>query len=82
MGSDAFRQSIKPIATFQHRHDAALAQFVGESNHDARDRRVTRLADTVLARELRRDGIYSRVKPRPGEPAVSSQAVLLDPTFS
>jgi polyphosphate kinase len=39
------------------------------------------LADTVLARELRRGGIYSRVKPRPGEPAVSSQAVLLD-TFT
>ncbi len=38
----------------------------------------TYLADTVLARELRREGIYSRVKPRPGEPAVSSQEVLLD----
>jgi polyphosphate kinase len=42
----------------------------------------TYLADTVLARELRRDGVYSRVKPRPGEPAVSSQAVFLDSTFS
>jgi polyphosphate kinase len=38
----------------------------------------TYLSDTVLARELRRDGTYSRVKPRPGEPGVSSQAVLLD----
>ena len=38
----------------------------------------TYLADTVLARELRCDGIYSRVKPRSGEPGVSSQAVLVD----
>ncbi len=42
----------------------------------------TYLADTVLARELRRDGAYARVKPRPGEPAVWSQAVLQDPAFA
>ncbi len=36
------------------------------------------LADTLSARELGSDGRYSRVAPRPGEPGVSSQRVLLD----
>ena len=35
-------------------------------------------ADTLSARELGSDGRYSRVAPRPGEPGVSSQRVLLD----
>ncbi|WP_165219763.1 polyphosphate kinase 1 [Aquisphaera insulae] len=36
------------------------------------------LADNVKARELREDGTYRRVKPKPGEPVVRCQAVFQD----
>jgi len=39
----------------------------------------TYLADTVSARVLRPDGRYVRLRPRAGEPAVSSQQAFLEP---
>jgi len=54
--------------------DTALAHRV----HDILD---VCLADTSSARELRSDGRYVRATPRPGEPVVSCQAVLLQTSF-
>ncbi len=39
---------------------------------------ASNLADNVKARQMRPDGTYERVRPEAGQPAVNSQAVLLD----
>ncbi len=39
---------------------------------------LTYLADNVKARQMRPDGTYERVRPEAGQPAVNSQAVLLE----
>ncbi len=36
------------------------------------------LSDTLSARELRSSGRYRRLTPRPGEPGICSQSLLLD----
>jgi polyphosphate kinase len=42
----------------------------------------TYLADTVSARVLRADGRYMRLRPRRGEPVISSQRAFLEPAFA
>ena len=52
--------------------DRALAQRIRYEILDAY------LSDTMSARELCANGRYRRVMPRPGEPGVSCQSLLLD----
>jgi hypothetical protein len=48
----AFRKTVQPVAAFEHRHDPAFTQLVGESDNHAGNRGVAVWRDVELPEQV------------------------------